>query len=332
MTRLGLDYAWEHPGPAAIRSAGYTFVVRYLGGSASKDLTRAEADTLIAAGLDIVCNWEASASAALNGHAQGVADARAALAQATAAGMPPSRPIYFSVDIDTNTTQYSAIDGYFQGVISVLGLARTGVYGEYDLVAHCVAVHEVTWVWQTYAWSASRWYPGAQLRQVQNGITVGGADVDKDQAMAEDFGQWGQEAIDMGLRDDADGYALIERVYALTIGADNTPLGPTKGEIVWLSRTLKDIQAKVAADETRDAATLAAIQALTGGGTSVDTTAVVNAIDAAASRTNSTVADLQQQLADTQARLATALAPAGTTMAPAGTAMAPADTAPGGPS
>ncbi|MFI2206441.1 hypothetical protein ACH47Z_37915 [Streptomyces sp. NPDC020192] len=47
------------------------------------------------------------------------------------------------------------------------------------------------WGWQTYAWSGGNWDSRAQLRQVQNDITVAGHDADLDQAMAADFGQWG---------------------------------------------------------------------------------------------------------------------------------------------
>ena len=50
---------------------------------------------------------------------------------------------------------------------------------------------KITWGWQTYAWSGGQWDSRAQLRQVQNGMTVDGAACDRDEAWASDFGQWG---------------------------------------------------------------------------------------------------------------------------------------------
>lgn len=240
----GLDYSQSHPGVAAIRAAGYTFVCRYLSNTTlpGKNLTLAEADALRAAGIAIVSNWEWSAGAALKGRAQGVQDARDAAAQAKACGMPDDRPIYFSVDIDTTPGNYAAIDAYFAGIISALGLARTGVYGEYDLVAHAAAVHEVRWVWQTYAWSGkpARWFAGAHIRQVQNGIKVGGADCDRDQAMVADYGQWGHiEEDDMAQIDQADWDAAKWRLEGLVNGRDAVANGPTKGERIQLVADLK---------------------------------------------------------------------------------------------
>jgi hypothetical protein len=190
MARYGLDYAWQHPSPAAMLAGGYTFACRYLSRDASKNLTHAEADTLIAAGIAVVCNWEYAPGAALKGRAQGVADATDAKAQAAACGQPADRPIYFSVDVDTNSSQYTAIDAYFDGAASVLGRTRLGVYGEYALCNHLLNAGKVQWTWQTYAWSSGAWETRANIRQIQNGITVGGADCDKNQAMTTDFGQW----------------------------------------------------------------------------------------------------------------------------------------------
>lgn len=241
MTRLGVDYSMSRPGVAALRAAGYTFACRYLAAgssrTAAKALTRAEADELRAGGIDIVSNWEIAPGAALNGRAQGVSDAQRAAAAHAACGGPPDRPIYFSVDIDTVPANYPAIDAYFAGIISVLGLARTGVYGEYDLVAHCAAVHEVRWVWQTYAWSGrpTKWFAGANIRQVRNGITVNGADCDKDEAMTADFGQWGYKEANIVTAPAASGGDLgwaqaINRQNALTsVSKISVPLALDSG-------------------------------------------------------------------------------------------------------
>ncbi|NUT23546.1 MAG: DUF1906 domain-containing protein, partial [Hamadaea sp.] len=191
-TRKGIDYSWGRPDPSAIVAAGYSFVCRYVSWSTSgKNLTRTEAEALRAAGLDIVTNWEYSANEALNGYSAGVANAKEAHRQAIACGMPANRPIYFSVDFDATEAQQSAINSYFDGVASVLGRSRTGAYGGYYVIDRLFDAGKITWGWQTYAWSGGSWDSRAQLRQVQNGITVDGADCDRNEARATDFGQWG---------------------------------------------------------------------------------------------------------------------------------------------
>jgi len=190
--RYGLDYAWApHPSPSVMTAGGYSFVGRYLSNDATKNLTKSEAQSLIAAGIDIVCNWEAVADAALKGYSQGVTDAQTAQNQALACGMPADRPIYFSVDFDATAAQQSTLNDYFDGVAFVLGRNRTGAYAGYYPIQRLFDAGKITWAWQTYAWSGGNWDARAQVRQIQNGITVGGASCDKDQAMTSYFGQWG---------------------------------------------------------------------------------------------------------------------------------------------
>src|SRR5690349_9108953 len=187
----GLDFAWEKPRPSAMRAAGFTFACRYLSFSTTgKNLTRSEAQALAAAGVDIVSNWEYTASEALNGFSQGVTNAREAQRQALACGMPADRPIYFSVDFDATPGQQTAINSYFDGVASVLGRGRTGAYGGFYPIQRLFNAGKISWGWQTYAWSGGQWDARAQLRQVQNGVTIGGADCDVDEAHATDYGQW----------------------------------------------------------------------------------------------------------------------------------------------
>ncbi|MEY9907101.1 hypothetical protein ABIA35_003326 [Catenulispora sp. MAP12-49] len=113
---------------------------------------------------------------------------------ALACGMSAGRPIYFAVDFDAAPGQQTAINAYFDGAASVLGYGRTGAYGGYYPVQRLFDAGKITWGWQTYAWSGGQWESRTQLRQVQNGITVDGADCDQDQAWAADYGQWGARA------------------------------------------------------------------------------------------------------------------------------------------
>lgn len=189
MTVLGIDYAWTHPDPAAIAADGYTFACRYLSRDSSKNLTLAEAQALAAHGVWCVANWEYTAQDALRGYAGGVADATLALRQATAAGMPPGRPIYFSVDWDVTPAQEDSVTSYLAGADSVLGLSATGEYaGFYPLKVQRDAGVS-SWEWQPAAWSGGQWEPQVNIRQTGT-ATVGGVQVDVNQAMTADYGQW----------------------------------------------------------------------------------------------------------------------------------------------
>ena len=190
--RSGVDYSWARPSPSGLRSAGYTFAVRYFSfDTTGKNLTASEARALQSAGLDIVSNWESGASDALKGRARGASDAQEALRQATAAGMPAGRPIYFSVDFDAQPSQQAVLNDYFDGVASVLGRAATGAYGGIGPIQRLFDAGKISFGWQTFAWSAGRWEPRAQLRQVRNNVTIAGGACDIDQSQADDFGQWG---------------------------------------------------------------------------------------------------------------------------------------------
>lgn len=111
---------------------------------------------------------------------------------------------------------------------------------------------------------------------------------------------------DMAFPDDPTAMALAFRMDALMAGADNVRGGPYVGEQMWTVRAIKELQAAAAADATRDAVTLAAIQALAAGGTSVDTAAVIARINAVAADESATVAALHAEVASLRAALAEA--------------------------
>jgi hypothetical protein len=188
---IGIDYAWASPkpSPSALKSAGVLFIVRYLSHDPSKDLVKPELDAAVAAGLAVVANWEAGATNMLGGFSQGVDDAQNADGQASLLGMNGT-PIYFSADFDETPGQDVPVEEYMRGVASVIGLSRTGVYGDYYVVKRVFDAGHARYGWQTYAWSGGQWEPRAQLRQTLNGITVAGVSADRDQSEAADFGQW----------------------------------------------------------------------------------------------------------------------------------------------
>jgi Domain of unknown function (DUF1906) len=215
-TRL-IDFAERRIAPDEIKSAGYDGVVNYVSESRpganfeAKPITHEYADSLRAAGLHIVSNFQygkpgwSAPSDFTRGYDGGVADAQTALRLHGAAGGPNSAPIFFSVDdnIDVNTWNDLAL-GWFRGINSVLGVDRTGVYGDSQVcgwaIKDGVIGHSTTagyrWAWQTKAWSNGEREPAAVLYQeVVNspsnpGPLLGGINVDVDQVLAADFGQW----------------------------------------------------------------------------------------------------------------------------------------------
>lgn len=202
----GIDYAFDRDkiDLSKLPGLGYHFIIRYLGGSKSKDLTLDEAKKATQLGLSIVCNWESSSSRALGGYNNGVADAREALRQAAAAGMPAGRPIYFSIDFDASLAQQSVINQYFDGVRSVMPLSQIGAYAGYFVLQRLVQAGKITWKWQTYAWSSGHTLANIHIKQEKNGVMIAGADSDIDESFQSDFGQWQygkavvpQEASDM---------------------------------------------------------------------------------------------------------------------------------------
>lgn len=189
--RVGIDFAWESPppSPAALKAAGVTFVCRYLSNDASKDLSPAEYAAYQAAGIAVVVVWETVANRMLAGYSAGKADALEAVTLCKQIGIPGAFPVYFACDFDATQLDQAGIDAYLDGVASVIGVARAGIYGGYWPVSRAFAAGKVTFGWQTYAWSGGSWEPRAQLRQVQNDVTVAGITVDIDHAIADNFGQ-----------------------------------------------------------------------------------------------------------------------------------------------
>jgi glycoside hydrolase-like protein len=194
---FGLDYVSGPPIPA-MKAAGVSFVCRYTGYFSGykiehvdvpqgKVLTPGEAAALSKAGIALVSNWEWSANRAVQGHAEGVWDAQTADKIHRACGGPADRPIYFSIDVDVAESQVLA---YFQGVASVLGLARTGAYGSYRVIKALFDVNAIAWGWQTYAWSYGAREGRAHLYQYENSVSLAGHGVDYNHSLKADFGQW----------------------------------------------------------------------------------------------------------------------------------------------
>lgn len=197
MSVEGVDYTTpERPTVASLKAAGKVFACRYGGpGGAWKHIDLAEVRELTAAGIAIVANAEGTADGLLGGRSAGVAWATSAADHFRALGMPSDRPIYFSVDFDTTSGDWAALDAAFDGIASVIGRDRTGVYGEYSIMRHLAGNGRARWFWQTYAWSGGQWYAGNHIEQYRNGVPLGGGTVDLNRAKQADYGQWGVDEM-----------------------------------------------------------------------------------------------------------------------------------------
>lgn len=184
MTVPGIDVAWARPTVAQIKGTGARWVARYFSKDSSKNLHPGEVASYKAAGLGIVVVWETTAGRARAGHAAGVADAQAAEAQRKAVGLPADMPLHFAVDTDTD---WAHVTAYFDGAASVLGRARTGVYGGFKVIEGAAAAG-YRYLWQTVAWSGGHWSSHATIRQTGSTTLAGGAD--RDTALTPDFGQY----------------------------------------------------------------------------------------------------------------------------------------------
>jgi hypothetical protein len=207
----------------------------------------------------------------------GVSDAQDAEAEVESIGVPAGRPIYFAVDFDATSSDATACNAYFQGVASVLGLSRTGVYGGYYIVNELMSAGLATWGWQTYAWSNGQWASSAQLRQTMDGIDNG--DLDADEGMVADFGQFGPNApvgtgdAGRGSGSGDSGGGVAAGSYGASYVAQSfplaaTPLAMVEGQVVsawielkntgskswdsntWLATTQPEGRASVFADGT----------------------------------------------------------------------------------
>ncbi|MFZ1165448.1 DUF1906 domain-containing protein [Mycobacterium sp.] len=212
-----IDFAMRQIPAQDIRAAGHSGVVNYVSlsrpGSSfgAKPITRPYAQSLTAAGLAIVSNYQygkpgsTAPSDFTRGFAGGVSDARTAWQLHTAAGGGQSAPVFFTVDDDINRETWNSVAlQWFRGINSVLGVQRTGVYGGINTCQWAAADGVIgnsrtpgkRWAWQTRSWSHGQVDPAAVLYQrivstaSNPGPVVGGLEVDVSDVLAQDCGQW----------------------------------------------------------------------------------------------------------------------------------------------
>jgi len=207
-----VDYSTSRPSIATLKAAGVTAVGRYLGwdcepgyGCIGKNISRAEAATLIDAGLSVFLAFEYLADAPARGAAQGHADGQLAWKQLTTIGAPTSMGVYFCCDWDVPdyvptlpdtpanaVAKLGPVASYFAAINALKYPYEIGVYGGYYAVRRVLDAGLATLAWQTVAWSGGQQDSRAVLLQVTSTPPISGADTDLRQNLATkpDYGQW----------------------------------------------------------------------------------------------------------------------------------------------
>ncbi|GLG01580.1 hypothetical protein Alches_16200 [Alicyclobacillus hesperidum subsp. aegles] len=175
---------------AAIKAAGYGGAMRYLG-NWSKSITKAEAQSILAAGLSLGLIWEGDPTyAGYFTPSQAVTDAQAAVASAQNIGAPAGTGIAFTVDYDAAQADMSAIVAYFAVIIAKCSPYRPGAYGGASVLdALYQAYGDKLWYWQTSAWSNGQQFTNNAMYQNTYDMVVGGVQVDVSDVYA-DPGFW----------------------------------------------------------------------------------------------------------------------------------------------
>lgn len=189
MTGLAVDYSGKAPTAAQLRAAGVTAILRYVAPPPNpKNLTRAEAQAALAAGIDVATVWESTGNRALAGRAAGAADGARAKAMSEACGAPAGAAIYYAVDFDANAAQLAAIGQYQAGFAQGIAPHPVGVYGGLATVK-AMLVAGAARAWQTAAWSRGQRASEACLYQRAQQVLIGGTTCDVNEVLGP-FGGW----------------------------------------------------------------------------------------------------------------------------------------------
>lgn len=187
---LGIDYSWARPGAARIRKAGYEFVVRYIPyeGNGGKGIEADEIADLRDNDIKIVIVFESYSNRALEGYSAGREDAQVSQTQLERVGLDIKMPVYFAIDFDVKINQFQAVEDYLRGVSSILGIKRTGVYGDYSVIELSESKGLAEYYWQTCGWSEKKIHPKAHLYQYGINKNLNGP-IDINNSMKSYYGQ-----------------------------------------------------------------------------------------------------------------------------------------------
>lgn len=197
MTRFGVDFAygWKPGLGGAFAAEGVTAIGRYCPyqGDGGKGLTIEEVIDYHANGLEVFLFWEQEAAMHRGGFSRGKRDAEIAIANLRALGAPDTVAIYPAVDFNPLASDWPLIRDYQRGFISVAGIERTGIYGNYDVVEYAKQMGLAAYFCQCVAWSDGELNPWRHIYQ-DVGPNVAGIHVDHLTIYGDEFGQWRADA------------------------------------------------------------------------------------------------------------------------------------------
>jgi hypothetical protein len=206
---------------AKIAAAGYGFAARYLVPQGYfKRITKAEAEAITAAGMQIVSVFETTAARPAGGAKNGYVDGVAAYGEALAIGQPKGSAIYFAVDYDAQPDDYDSIDAYLRAAGSQIPGYKVGVYGSFTVIEAMLSRSAAECGWQTYAWSRGKKSALANIFQHLNGQTLAGVGVDFNESYGNE-GWWNTKPVEelkpkMSLDDAKAVIASLQKLWGLT--------------------------------------------------------------------------------------------------------------------
>ncbi|NTU70949.1 MAG: DUF1906 domain-containing protein, partial [Coriobacteriia bacterium] len=256
-----IDYAggYTSAAPYKLRRAGVGIVIRYVGASKWKSLTRAEANRLRANNIDVIAVYETSAGWMLGGYKAGVKAAKIARRAVRECGGPSEPFIYFACDVPTY--RFSTVNACLRGAASVIGSENVGIYGSYGVCNEALKAGVADKAWQTIAWSSGRVLPTAALYQTAPKVhgSVGISDYDSNYARTDDLGQWAFARGSLTWQQAAPAVAetltaidfapsASTATTAFAVGDGGAAIATTDGGATWSARTLPTTVALSAID------------------------------------------------------------------------------------
>jgi hypothetical protein len=183
----GVDYSFANPNLNQLKAAGKHFIGRYLPIGSGKDLTKAEAAEIKAAGMELYLYFEVSAGWMLGGRAAGIEAAHKAAEGASACGVP-MRKVYFAADTPLTENQVPTVLACLDGAASVIGKAKAGLYhsSSSSLLRHALSLG---YACVEADWTGNPPIQGVKLHQYRGNVNLAGGAVDLVRALTVDYGQ-----------------------------------------------------------------------------------------------------------------------------------------------
>ena len=171
----------------ALQAAGISWIGRYYGRSKQQPLSKEEAQAISSLGLYVVSIWESGYPTKVEYFSsyQGSKDGADAYHAAAQAGQPGGSVIYFTVDYDAAPADLRAIEAYFRAVrLSVRPGYFVGVYGSGRVLKHLLSLGLVShsWLADPRRWAEYDSTSHFNIRQVKNGVSLCGLEVDMDES------------------------------------------------------------------------------------------------------------------------------------------------------